>query len=215
MLKKSLYISIVVALISVTASADNGRKNGNKQNSSKQYKKNQKEQKNTQNLVQRENQNLVNSEATNEVIGELTIEQKEGLSFMIEEEKVARDVYLTLYKTWGTRVFTNIAKSEQKHMDAVENIINKYNLETPATIEETGKFEDEHLQAMYDDLITKGNNSLIDALEVAVLIEEVDIADLIELIEAGVPSDIENVYNNLLKGSYKHLDAFNRQLSRQ
>jgi hypothetical protein len=200
MFKKTLYISIVVALLSVTASADN-RQNG-KQNSSKQHKKGQ--------------QNPQNRGSSNtSVVSELTAEQKEGLIFMIEEEKVARDVYTTLYNTWGTRVFTNIAKSEQKHMNAVQNILDKYNLEAPLTLDTVGSFQDEHLQTMYNDLIAKGNSSLIDALEVGIMIEEVDIADLEELIEAGVPSDIERVYNNLLNGSYKHLSAFNRELARQ
>lgn len=206
MFKKSLYISVVVALLSVTALADNGQRQNSKQNSSKQYKKgkNQGQQRGNQ-------QGRVDTGTTSE----LTAEQKEGLIFMIEEEKVARDVYTTLYKTWGTRVFTNISKSEQKHMDAVQNLLNKYNLEAPATLETVGAFEDTHLQEMYNDLVEKGNSSLIDALEVGVMIEEVDIADLQELIEAGLPSDIERIYNNLLKGSYKHLDAFNRELSRQ
>ena len=189
MFKKTLYISIVVALLSVTASADNrqkGHQNGKNRGQSQ-----------------------------NVTVSELTLEQKEGLIFMIEEEKVARDVYTTLYNKWGIRVFTNIAKSEQKHMDAVENILNQYDLEIPLTLDTVGIFEDEQLQVMYNDLIVKGNSSLIDALEVAVLIEEVDIADLQELIQSNVPSNIKKVYNNLLNGSYKHLRAFNRQLSKQ
>ena len=206
MLKKSLSIALVLALLSVTAFADKGQKKGNKQNSSKQQKKGKQN---------RQNRGQVENLETTIQSNELTADQKEGLIFMIEEEKLARDVYAALYNTWGTRVFTNITKSEQKHMDAVENLLNKYELEIPTTLSNIGVFEDSHLQEMYDDLIAKGNSSLIDALEVGVIIEEVDIADLQELIEAGLPSDIEEVYNNLLNGSYKHLRAFNRQLSRQ
>jgi len=206
MLKKSLSIALVLALLSVTAFADKGQKKGNKQNSSKQQKKGKQN---------RQNRGQVENLETTIQSNELTADQKEGLIFMIEEEKLARDVYAALYDTWGTRVFTNITKSEQKHMDAVENLLNKYELEIPTTLSNIGVFEDSHLQEMYDDLIAKGNSSLIDALEVGVIIEEVDIADLQELIEAGVPNDIEEVYTNLLNASYKHLRAFNRQLSRQ
>ena len=42
---------------------------------------------------------------------------------MREEEKLARDVYLTLYDIWGTPAFNNIASSEQTHMDAVLMLI--------------------------------------------------------------------------------------------
>ena len=199
MLKQTILISSVVALLTVTGSADNSQRQKGKQDSTKQYNKGQNQQ----------------SDTSSTLSSELTTEQKEGLSFMIEEEKVARDVYTHLYATWGTRVFTNIANSEQKHMDAVQNLLTQYNLEAPTTLNDIGHFEDEHLQAMYDELITKGDTSLVDALEVGVIVEETDIADLQELIDAGVPSDVENVYNNLLKGSYNHLAAFNRQLSRQ
>ena len=146
--------------------------------------------------------------------GTLTIEQKEGLSYIIEEEKVARDVYLELYKTWGTRVFGNITRSEQKHMDAVERLFNSYDIEAPLSLDTVGNFENEELQAMYDELVEKGNKSKEDALEVGVIVEEKDIADLEALLESSIPSDFERVYSNLVRGSYKHLRAFNRQLSK-
>jgi hypothetical protein len=41
------------------------------------------------------------------------------LVFMREEEKLARDTYITLNQTWGLRVFSNIASSEQTHMDTM------------------------------------------------------------------------------------------------
>ena len=50
-------------------------------------------------------------------------EEATGLIFMREEEKLARDVYLTLYDVWETAVFDNIASSEQTHMDAVLMLI--------------------------------------------------------------------------------------------
>jgi hypothetical protein len=201
MRKQALTLSLLVALCSTTISAENNRQNG-KQETFTQYKKSQ--QKGQGKL-----------KANSKTLSQLTVEQQEGLIFMIEEEKVARDVYITLYEKWGSSIFSNISQSEQKHMDAVYNLLKQYDLEVPQTLSAVGTFQDQHLQTMYDDLIAKGNTSLIDALEVGVMIEELDIADLKELIEAGVPSNVEQVYNNLLEGSYKHLNAFNRQLSRQ
>ncbi len=45
-------------------------------------------------------------------------------------------------------------------------------------------------------------------------IEERDISELETILdsESELPTDIKNVYSNLLKGSYNHLKAFNRQL---
>jgi hypothetical protein len=61
----------------------------------------------------------------------LTTEEKNDLLFMREEEKLARDVYLTLHDIWGTPVFANIATSEQQHMDAILKLLNTYKLPDP------------------------------------------------------------------------------------
>ena len=39
------------------------------------------------------------------------------------EEKLARDVYLTLGETYKQRMFVNIPESEQRHMDAVKALL--------------------------------------------------------------------------------------------
>lgn len=145
-------------------------------------------------------------------LSELTQTQIDDLIFMIEEEKMARDVYLYLYQTWQLKVFANIAKSEQKHMDAVQALLERYSLTIPSTLTQEGVYENADLQALYDQLVAKGDLSLTDALEVGVLIEETDIADLEAIIEAGVPEDLEIVYQNLLNGSLNHLNAFNNLL---
>lgn len=143
---------------------------------------------------------------------DLTALQKEGLIFMVEEEKLARDVYENLYAAWGVNIFANIASSEQQHMNAVILLLEKYELEIPATLESRGVFENSELQALYDRLIATGALSLTDAIEVGVTIEEVDIADLNKILETDLPEDLELVYEHLLNGSYNHLEAFNSHL---
>ena len=142
----------------------------------------------------------------------LTELQKEDLIFMVEEEKLARDVYENLYAAWGIDIFANIASSEQQHMNAVLLLSEKYELDTPTTLESRGVFENSDLQALYDQLVAKGALSLTDAIEVGVTIEEVDIADLNTLLETDLPEDLELVYEHLLNGSYNHLEAFNSHL---
>jgi hypothetical protein len=201
MLKQTLITSTLVAILSLSLMAQ-GHGHGKR---------------NHDNANQEQSSSHGNrGELLNSIeIGELTDAQKDGLSFIIEEEKVARDVYLALGKSWNERVFKNIAKAEQKHMDALITLFSQYDMETPTTIEDEGVFENEELQKLYDDLVQRGNISLLDALEVGVLVEETDIADLEELLEAGVPTDFERTYNNLLRGSNKHLSTFNREISRQ
>lgn len=132
------------------------------------------------------------------------------LTFMREEEKVARDVYIKLNLTWGwqTQVFANISESEQRHMDAIKKLLDKYSLSDPVQSDIVGSFTNPELKAMYEDLVLRGSASMRDALHVGALIEEVDIIDLVEAYEASTHSDIKNVYANLQAGSRDHLRAF-------
>ena len=153
------------------------------------------------------------SKGTPVVIPTLTEAQQATLIFMHEEEKVARDVYLHLYELWGDVIFSNIAQSEQQHMDALSRLMVKYGVADPASGLPVGVFQNSDLQALYDALILQGEASRSDACEVGVLIEETDIADLDAAIQGSTTQDTITVYGNLRAGSYKHLSAFTAYLA--
>jgi hypothetical protein len=134
-----------------------------------------------------------------------------NILFSKQEEKMARDVYQVLYAQWGHVTFQNIAVSEQRHMDAVDGLIRRYRL-TDTTPAELGKFTIPELQALYDQLVATGSQSLENALATGVLIEVTDIADIDEMLKATRESAIRRVLTNLRNGSNNHLDAFNRAL---
>ena len=146
--------------------------------------------------------------------GTLTDLEKQGILYMREEEKLARDVYLKLQEKWGLQIFNNIADAELTHMEAVKTLIDKYELEDPAT-QEIGKFNNPTLQQLYNDLVQEGNKSLHDALKVGAAIEEIDIIDLKEYLGQTEKEDIELVYENLMKGSRNHLRAFVKTIENQ
>jgi len=145
----------------------------------------------------------------------LSDDEASGLLYMVEEEKLARDVYLTLYEKWGLQVFNNIANSEARHMDAVLGLIEKYNLTAPETLDKVGVFQNPELQALYDQLIERGSKSEVEALKVGTLIEETDIKDLEDWIAKTDNEDIKAVYSNLIRGSERHLRAFVKNLEAQ
>jgi hypothetical protein len=144
--------------------------------------------------------------------GTLSAEEIAGLKFMREEEKLAHDVYATLYVRWGAQVFSNIAASETEHTEAVLGRLIAYGIEDPAAGNDTGEFENAQLQAMYDALVAAGAASLVEALKVGALIEETDIRDIVEKMSVTDEADILGVYENLLCGSRNHLRAFNAAL---
>jgi hypothetical protein len=137
---------------------------------------------------------------------DLSPEESAALLFMREEEKLARDVYNTLFEVWGQPTFTNIAASEQAHMDEVKLLLDRYNLADPAL--DPGSFTDPNLQSLYDQLVAQGSISLTDALKVGAAIEEIDILDLQERLAQTDNADLQQVFNNLMMGSYNHLNAF-------
>ncbi len=138
----------------------------------------------------------------------LTSVEKSDLINMAQEEKLARDVYLTLYNKWKLVIFKNIAQSEMRHMDAVLKLIEKYGLKNPITNDSVGVFKDPKFKKLYEELVAKGNKSEVDALKVGAMIEELDIADLQKCINRTDKQDIKNVYENLMRGSRNHLRAF-------
>jgi len=145
-------------------------------------------------------------------VSTLSAAEEAGLLKMREEEKLAHDIYLKMYELYGMRIFSNIMVSEQRHMDAIKNLLDRYSLDDPAAGNEVGGFADVEIQEFYTKLLAKGQTSLMDALEVGVQIEELDIGDLKAVIKGTDNPDIETVYTNLFTGSLNHLNAFTYQL---
>ena len=146
---------------------------------------------------------------------ELSDAEAEGILYMREEEKLARDVYLKLYEEWGLSTFNNIANSEQTHMDALKTLIDRYDLDDPAEGKDIGEFTNQALQELYNQLVEEGRQSLEDALKVGAAVEEIDILDLQQHIAQTDRGDIQLVYENLMKGSRNHLRAFVSVIERQ
>jgi len=97
---------------------------------------------------------------------------------MREEEKLARDVYLELYDTWGQQIFLNISESEQTHTDAVKTLLERYKIPDPVTDDTRGVFMNPVMTKLYETLTEQGKKSLLDGLIVGATIEDLDIKDL-------------------------------------
>jgi len=156
------------------------------------------------------NINLSNLQAELNSLPKETLSDDEinSLMFLREEEKLARDVYITLYSKWGAKIFNNISSSEQTHMDAVLQLLNKYNLNDPVGTNGVGVFENADLQKLYTQLVTQGNENILQAYTVGATIEDLDILDLANWLTKIDNQDIMLVYEMLTKGSRNHLRSF-------
>jgi len=153
------------------------------------------------------------------IIGGLPLEEIDAaeltdLTWMREEEKLARDVYAAMDELWGMRIFGQIKWAEQNHMDAMFALFEKYDLADPVGDNPPGVFTDPALQALFDQLLDQGSQSLVAALGVGATIEDLDIFDLDGALANADNVDIRTVYQNLQKGSRNHLRSFVSVLQR-
>jgi hypothetical protein len=162
------------------------------------------------------------------------------LVFMREEEKLARDVYLTLGEMYPQqRIFDRIAtQSEQQHTDAVLAKLSQYNIPDPNPVTDklpesiglfTGAEYGGYFLEKYIALVEIGSRSELNALYVGAFIEELDMHDIIECPEVIVDrdngineggcgmnytdeDDVKQTLASLLAGSENHLRAFVGQI---
>jgi hypothetical protein len=153
-------------------------------------------------------QSINDSEVTPEVVN--NISEEESLKYYIEEEKLAYDVYLAMYEKYGTRIFSNIMKSEMNHQEKVLTLLKSRNIQDPRS-GSPGIFINQELQELYNELISLGNKSQEDAIKVGIIIEERDIADLTKEISRTKDNEVKSVLEELKKASENHLQTFKRQ----
>ncbi len=144
--------------------------------------------------------------------GTLTAAEASWILRMREEEKLARDVYLTLNAIWNAPIFSQIAQQENCHTTAVRQLIVNYGLVDPVVDDSVGAFTNPLFTELYHEFVAAGSVSLPDAYQVGVDIEELDIADLLQALGVVSKTDIRSVFQKLLKGSYNHLAAFQSHL---
>jgi hypothetical protein len=138
----------------------------------------------------------------------LTQAESDGLAYMREEERLARDVYRELGTQYSVSAFTKIAASEVRHTAAVDLLLDRYAVADPADPDVPGVYQYAELQDLYAELLDQGDDSVVAALKVGIAIEELDIADLKARMAATTNADLDRVYANLLRGSEQHLNTF-------
>jgi len=128
------------------------------------------------------------------------------LAAMREEEKLARDVYRAL--TAHDPLFDHIAWSEQRHLDAVGRLLQRYGLADPVADDTSGRFPSPEVQALHDRLVSAGRASPAAAYRVALEIEELDLRDLTQARAEVRDPEIGRVYENLSRATRNHLRHF-------
>jgi hypothetical protein len=143
--------------------------------------------------------------------------EEKTMLFVREEEKMARDVYLTLYAQWADPTFYSIAtKSEQQHMNNVKAMLDNLGIADPVVVDAAGAFSNADILALYGSLLARGAITLSEGLAVGAYIEEFDIIDVQkardEVASGSNQLPILQTYDSLLCGSRNHLRSFAAQI---
>jgi len=179
------------------------------------------------------------SETTSTVLDGVVLDYNEQthLVFMREEEKLARDVYLTLGTMYPDSViFGNIDDSEQTHTTAVKTMLEKYGVDDPNTNDNIGAYTGEdygwYFTEKYNLLVERASISELEALYVGAFIEELDMMDINQCPKVIVETDngindvsecgkiytdnadIVNLYSSLLDGSDSHLAGYVKNIEK-
>lgn len=143
--------------------------------------------------------------------GSLTATQRTALAEMADEEKMAHDLYVALGDKYPElRQFQMIPNAESRHLEAVQTLLTRYSIADPTVGKSAGEFSSARIQNLYDTLLVQGSASSTAALNVGVVVEKTDIADLNTAGKSVTAPDVTLVYQNLTTGSEHHLAAFSR-----
>ena len=138
----------------------------------------------------------------------LTDAETKDIQFMREEEQMAHDLYTHWAGMYTIPVFSNIAQSETMHVNKVQLLIDRYNLQALPIGNASVGYNNPVIQSLYTSLLKQGDASQTGALEAGLAIEIQDISDLDKAIANTTRADITQVYTNLLQGSENHKSAF-------
>ena len=122
------------------------------------------------------------------------------LTLAILDEYNASTTYQKILDTYGyVKTFSNIKNAEETHIRLLIPLLEKYDVKIP---------DRPDLDAI------SVPSSLLEAYELGVEAEILNIALYESYMDLDLPDDIKDVFLKLINGSEKHLSAFEKQASR-
>ncbi|MFB6226179.1 MAG: DUF2202 domain-containing protein [Candidatus Paceibacteria bacterium] len=137
------------------------------------------------------------------------------LIYLIEEEKVARDLSYKFSQKYDEKIFTEVYKAENTHLKAVQRFIRNYKLDDPTSKNGVGEFKNPQLQKIYDEKLSSGKENKNKAYQSLLWVLEKNINDININKDSTDKDDILFVYNNLIRSSKNHIRAIDSLLSKE
>lgn len=125
-------------------------------------------------------------------------ELKSMLDILYQDEYNTKSTYEEIIDEFGPNIlYNNLIQAEAQHMNALERIYTRYDIQIPNMDARTPNLPDNLL-----DTYTLGKEA-----------EEANIALYDKYLDEDLPEDIRFTFERLMNASYHHLDAFNQAIA--
>lgn len=138
----------------------------------------------------------------------LTESEAEGIKLIIEENKLARDLYIEFYEMWEYDTFNKVSISDALYMDKTKVALERFKINDPVENDDKGVYESLYITKLYRDLLKKGKSDPFEAMRIGTTLEEMHIKDLNDLLENTSNDDLIELYTELKLGAISHIRAF-------
>jgi hypothetical protein len=144
----------------------------------------------------------------------LSTAETNALIVVHENQKLSLFVYDSLYAIWGINPFGNIRSAESQHVNFLNDVAGNYalELETNEPGNSVATFTTPQAETIYQESISKGSLSVVDALKMGARLEEMSLQVLHNAKAVTIKSDLLHTFDILAMGSKNNLQAFNRRL---
>ena len=134
----------------------------------------------------------------NTVLEVETTELKSMLDILYQDEYNTKSTYEEIIDEFGPNIlYNNLIQAEAQHMNALERIYTRYDIQIPNMDARTPNLPDNLL-----DTYTLGKEA-----------EEANIALYDKYLDEDLPEDIRFTFERLMNASYHHLDAFKQAIA--
>lgn len=134
----------------------------------------------------------------NTVLEVETTELKSMLDILYQDEYNTKSTYEEIIDEFGPNIlYNNLIQAEAQHMNALERIYTRYDIQIPNMDARTPNLPDNLL-----DTYTLGKEA-----------EEANIALYDKYLDEDLPEDIRFTFERLMNASYHHLDTFNQAIA--
>ena len=136
----------------------------------------------------------------------LNTREAETLVLMREDEKLARDVYRVLYMYWQQDTWLKAMQQRQARMNSIGLLLEQYDLPDPLPDNRPGSFPSPESGNLYTQLVARGRLSHVDAIDVGIEIEKIDITDLLAALHESHHETLDQAYRTMLDSSRQTLN---------